>query len=90
MPILNEKENIYEFDFWGDCYICATGSGEIRIERKIGGEFVVLTNQEGTPMIFVADGVIFNSFINCKSRLVHRIVAITTSEIKLSIVSERK
>lgn len=89
MVILTEDENIYEFDFLGDCYISAQGSGTIEIQRKMGGEFVTLTNQEGVPMQFAETGLIFNSFINCKKRLPHRVVASTTKSINLTIVAER-
>ena len=78
----------YEFNFIGECLICATGEGEIRIQRKLvdGGDFVDVTDDYGTPMVHVSqNGVIFNGSIKCSRRIPHRIVASTTKEINLEV-----
>ena len=78
-----------EFEFRGDCYICAKGSGQISILRQMGGSFEVITDDTGEPFTRIGDGVIFNGVVTCNSKIKHKVVASTTSEILLSIVKER-
>lgn len=77
------------FEFYGDCYICAVGSGSFSIQRDTGLGFKTLTNESGEEMTFVGDGVLFNSVISCKKKLKHRFVGTTASTINVSLVKER-
>lgn len=91
MIVLSKDNPTFDFKFTGDCYICATGNGILSIERRVGNEFVVMTNDRGEQLVFASDnvGVIYNSYINCKKPLMHRLVASTDSEIKIDISKER-
>ena len=84
----NKKETP-EFDFVGDCYICAKGSGQITLQRKMGDSFENITNERGEELTYIGEGVIFNGSINCKKRIPHKIVGSTNSGIVVSIVAER-
>lgn len=78
------------FEVNGSCYICAKGSGVIKIERRVGEEFEILTNERGEAMAFVGDGVLFNNSITCSKAIKHRFTAETDKEITVSIVRGRK
>lgn len=88
--VLDQKNIVTPpFEFLGDCYICAVGDGQIRIQRKVGGNFYDMTDQAGVPMVFAGSGVIFNSSVTANKKIEHRIVADTPSEIKIDILKER-
>ncbi len=79
-----------EFDVHGDCYICIEGSGEVAIERRIGDAFKTVTTDRGEPLVFVGSGVLFNNKVTCKKAIKHRVVAITSSEVLVEIVKEKR
>lgn len=81
-----------EFEFFGHCYICAKvmeGAGQIKILRKIGDLYEPITTDRGDDMTFVGSGVLFNSFIECRKKLKHKIVWSGTGNVKVAIVEER-
>lgn len=77
------------FEFVGDCYISAVGSGQITILREMGGEYIPMTTDRGELLTFIGDDVLFNGSISCKKRIKHKVEASTTSEIVIDIVRER-
>lgn len=78
-----------EFEFFGECHFMFQGVGSVSIERKMGKEWSVLTDDQGNPMTFVGEGVLFNSKISSRARIKHRVSADTASEIQFEIVKER-
>ena len=88
--ILNDNNPISEeFSFSGNCHICAVGSGSIEIQRKLGGEFVTLTDLLGDQMAFTGTDVLFNSTITSTLRIPHRIVSASVDDIDLTIIAEK-
>lgn len=88
--VLDQKNSVTPpFDFLGDCYICAVGDGQIRIQRKVGQEFQNMTTETGDELVFVGSGVIFNGRVTANKKMEHRIIADTTSQIKVDILKER-
>ena len=77
------------FFFTGDCYICVKGSGTVRFLREMNGAFEVITDDDGEPIIYAGDGVIFNSSITCKARLQHVVEVITPTQAHVTIEREK-
>lgn len=87
---LNDQNRVSEsFDFRGDCYISISGSGTVSIERKIGEDYLTLTNDRGELLSFIGEGVIFNDKITCNKPIPHRFVADTTDNVIIEIMKER-
>lgn len=85
------KTNIYSkpFVFSGNYCLCVRGSGAFTVERQFGDEWLPVTDENGDPLSFSGEGVIFNSYITSPARLPHRIKADTTKEIIVDGVSGR-
>jgi hypothetical protein len=78
-----------QFQFSGECNICAVGSGEIRIQRNLGNGWYDVTNDRGETLAYVGNGVIFNGKIESSKSIPHRITASTTSSIEIMLNKER-
>lgn len=88
--ILN-KESPYsdEFEFFGQCHFMVKGTGSVSIERKMGKSWEVMTDKEGNPLTFVGEGVLFNSFIESRARMKHRLRGETATELTYEYAKER-
>lgn len=83
-----DKPESGEFTFKGDCCICATGNGSIRILREMNNKFVPVTNDNGSPIEYASTGgVAFNGHISCGVRSKHKIRA--TGEMVVTVVTEK-
>lgn len=78
------------FEIDGDMYICAKGEGTIKIERKIGSSFEVLTTETGVAMEFIGSGILFNNKVSTSKGIQHRFSSETTGEITVDLVKGRR
>ena len=84
-----ENLNTDQFQFSGECNICAVGTGEIRIQRNLGSGWYDVTNDRGEKLAYVGDGVIFNGKVTSAKSIPHRIVASTTKTVEVILNKDR-
>ena len=91
---LNKDNPVSEkFEIRHRIEIALVGKGEVEIQRLIGGEWLTVTSEDGTPMQWVSadEGVVFNSFLtaNGPSSLPHRVVC-EAGEFTVSTHGEKR
>ena len=69
----NDKDLSPEFLFSGECYVCVKGEGTLTVERNVGTGFEVMTMDDGVPMIFVGDGIVFNGTLRANKKMAYRL-----------------
>jgi hypothetical protein len=73
----------------GLCHISLEGEGPVSITRSLGAEFQVMTTDNGVPLTFVGDGVLFNNSVKVGRNSKIRIEAETPSSVKYIVQMER-
>ena len=82
------KSETPPFSFRGDCCICATGKGSIRIMREMNSKWYPVTDDKGCILEYGADGdLAFNGHISCGVKVPHKVVA--TGEMLVTVRSEK-
>lgn len=73
----------------GLCHISLEGEGPVSITRSLGGKFQVMTTENGTPLTFIGNGVLFNNSVKVGRNSKLRIETGTSSEVKYIVQMER-
>ena len=73
----------------GLCHISLEGEGPVSITRSLGGQFQVMTTENGTPLTFVGSGVLFNNSVKVGRGMKVRIETDTPSSVNYIVQVER-
>lgn len=85
-----DKTVSQEFESKGGlCHISLEGEGPVSITRSLGGKFQVMTTDNGVPLTFIGDGVLFNNSIRIGKGMKVRIESGALSEIQYTVQVER-